>query len=176
MRTVQRMSGAGGADPAGGSRSAVLMDELDRSECLRLLAGTRFGRVAIRMSDGTPAIRPVHYAFDQGSQSVVFRTGRGSTLHGLLLAGRAVFEIDGVDQQTRTGWSVIVSGVTEEVHAPAEIERLLALDLAPWAGDELRSFVRLRAFTVSGRRLARAVDSAAPDGGERVSGPAHAEP
>lgn len=132
---------------------------LDREACLDLLADARFGRVAVRMSDGTPAIRPVNYAFDRASQSIVFRTGRGSKLHGLLMAGRAAFEIDGIDPRTRTGWSVIVSGVTEEVHAPAEVEQLLALGVAPWAAEGTLFFIRLRAFTVSGRRVRRPADS-----------------
>jgi nitroimidazol reductase NimA-like FMN-containing flavoprotein (pyridoxamine 5'-phosphate oxidase superfamily) len=134
---------------------AARMTVLERAECLQLLAQTRFGRLAVGMSDGTPAIRPVNYAFDQHSQSVVFRTGRGSKLHGLLLAGRAAFEIDGTDPEARTGWSVIISGVCEEVHTPSEIERLTELGVEPWAPGEKPLFVRLHAFTVSGRRLVR---------------------
>jgi nitroimidazol reductase NimA-like FMN-containing flavoprotein (pyridoxamine 5'-phosphate oxidase superfamily) len=134
-------------------REEPKLDVLDREECLRLLATQRFGRLAVRMQDGTPAIRPVNFAFDHHSQSVVFRTASGSKLHSLLMAGPAAFEIDGVDVRERSGWSVIVSGVTEEVHRPAEIERLMTLGVIPWAPVQEPLFVRLRAFTVSGRRL-----------------------
>jgi nitroimidazol reductase NimA-like FMN-containing flavoprotein (pyridoxamine 5'-phosphate oxidase superfamily) len=137
------------------------LDVLDRAECLRLLADARFGRLAVRMHDGTPMIRPVNFAFDHHSQSVVFRTARGSKLHRLLMDGPAAFEIDGVDMRRRSGWSVIVSGVTEEVHSPAEIDRLLALGVLPWAPEQKPFFVRLRAFTVSGRRLQAAPDAVA---------------
>jgi nitroimidazol reductase NimA-like FMN-containing flavoprotein (pyridoxamine 5'-phosphate oxidase superfamily) len=133
---------------------------LDREECLRLLTSSRFGRLAVRMHDGTPAIRPVNYVFDHHSQSVVFRTARGSNLHGWLMDGPAAFEIDGVDINTHSGWSVIVSGVSEEVKSPAEIDRLQELGVLPWARDQKPLFVRLRAFTVSGRRLQGGSDAA----------------
>ena len=153
-----------GSEPIGAAKSDAQnsIQVLDRSECLRLLQETRFGRVAVRMPDGSPALRPVNYAFDAHSQSVVFRTGRGSKLHGLLMAGRAAFEIDGIDPAAHTGWSVIVSGVTEEVHAPSEVERLLMLGVAPWAPEEKPWFVRLRAFSVSGRRVRGSGGEATP--------------
>lgn len=149
-------------DPRGSdssSHATAELREIDRTECLQLLAQTRFGRIAVRMSDGTPAIRPVNYAFDEHSQSVVFRTGEGSKFHGMLRAGNAAFEIDGFDPESRIGWSVIISGVTEEVTGAGEVERLMALDVTPWAPAGKPFFVRLRAFTVTGRRLVRADDS-----------------
>jgi hypothetical protein len=93
--------------------------------------------------------------FDENSQSVVFRTGRGSMFHALLAEGQAAFEIDGFDPEAQTGWSVIVSGVTEEVSNAGEVNRLSALDVVPWAPSNKPFFVRLRAFTVSGRRIVR---------------------
>lgn len=77
--------------------------ELPRTECLRLLACTRFGRLGITTSDEVPVIRPVNYVFDERSQSVAFRTAPGTKLHALVAAKRAVFEIDGVDRGSRSG-------------------------------------------------------------------------
>ncbi len=127
---------------------------LDRAECLRLIAASSFGRIAVRTRDGTPAIRPLNYRFDEPSQSIVFRTGRGSKLHALLEVGHAAFEIDGTDTDGATGWSVIVSGVAEEILNRGELDRLTALELEPWAPSDKPFVVRLRAFTVSGRRVA----------------------
>jgi hypothetical protein len=129
--------------------------ELDRTECLRLLAATRFGRLAVRTQDGTPAIRPLNYAFDAPSQSIVFRTGRGSKLHALLQVRHAAFEIDGTDADGCHAWSVIVAGVTEEIVNGAELERLASLGIEPWAPSDKPFLIRLRAFTVSGRHVAR---------------------
>lgn len=99
-------------------RPAVADDELvelSREECLTLLSWHRVGRVVVSGSGATPVIRPVSYVFDEPSQSVVFRTANGSKLHWLTRTARAAFEIDDADHVTRTGWSVIVAGVTEEV-------------------------------------------------------------
>ncbi|MGO9901039.1 MAG: pyridoxamine 5'-phosphate oxidase family protein [Solirubrobacteraceae bacterium] len=131
----------------------IELAELDRGECLRLLAATRFGRIVVRTQDGAPAIRPVNYAFDIPSQSIVFRTGRGSKLHALTAAGHAAFEIDGTDADGQPAWSVIVSGVTEEILNTGEIARLADLAVEPWAPSGKPFLIRLRAFTVSGRRI-----------------------
>lgn len=129
------------------------MLELSREECLDLLAAHRFGRLAVVMSNGAPVIRPVNYVFDRSSQSVVFRTARGSKLHALLHAAKAAFEIDGIDEATHTGWSVIIEGVTAEVSVPNDIGRLSRLGLDPWAPGAKPHWVHIRAWTVSGRRI-----------------------
>lgn len=129
------------------------MRELSREECLELLAAQHFGRLAVVMPNGSPVIRPVNYVFDPRSQSVVFRTARGSKFHALLRASKAAFEIDGVDQETRTGWSVLIEGVTAEVTVPADIGRLDRLGLEPWAPGPKPHWVHIRAWNVSGRRI-----------------------
>jgi hypothetical protein len=48
---------------------------------------------------------------------------------------------------------VIVRGVAEEVTSPSDIRHLDALGLAPWAPGNRRRWVRIRAWTVSGRRI-----------------------
>lgn len=98
---------------------------LPREECLRLIADHRLGRMAV--TTGSPVIRPVNFLFDEPSQSVVFRTADGSKFHAALLAGQAAFEIDAIDEGSRTGWSVIVAGKTEEVTGPSDVRRLDAL-------------------------------------------------
>lgn len=126
--------------------------ELSRAECLELLGSHSFGRVAA-VRNGSPVIRPVNYAFDPPSQSVVFRTAAGSKFRALLEAAKATFEIDYVDEDTHTGWSVIVEGVTAHITAPSEIGRLNRLDLQPWDPDSKPHWMRIRAWRVSGRRI-----------------------
>ena len=101
-----------------------------------------------------PVIRPVNYVFDARSQSVLFRSARGSKLHALLHAAQAAFEIDGIASDGRTAWSVIIVGVTEDVTSQAEIARFEALGLQTWAPGPKPHWVRIRAATVSGRRIA----------------------
>lgn len=98
---------------------------LPREECLRLIADHRLGRMAV--TTDSPVIRPVNFLFDEPSQSVVFRTADGSKFHAALLAGQAAFETDAIDEGSRTGWSVIVAGKTEEVTGPSDVRRLDAL-------------------------------------------------
>jgi nitroimidazol reductase NimA-like FMN-containing flavoprotein (pyridoxamine 5'-phosphate oxidase superfamily) len=154
-----RVSETSSSRPEGGSvatksRGAAEMLELDRAECLRLLAGGTVGRVAVTAPHRPqPVIRPVNYAFDEASQSVLIRSGSGSKLFALLCAVRAVFEVDGVDPASQLGWSVIIEGATEEITDPAELRRLEALRLEPWAPGHKGHWIRIRASMVSGRQI-----------------------
>jgi nitroimidazol reductase NimA-like FMN-containing flavoprotein (pyridoxamine 5'-phosphate oxidase superfamily) len=130
------------------------MVDLSREECLDLLATHSFGRLAVNGApDDPPVLRPVNYRFDMRSKSVVFRTARGSTFHALVRSAAAAFEIDGTDEQSGTGWSVVVRGVTDEVRNPRDVKRLEGLGLEPWAPGEKPHWMHIRAWTVSGRRI-----------------------
>ena len=134
--------------------------ELDRGECLRLLAATsgRVGRIAVEDAGSPPIVRPVNYVFDERSQSVAFRSALGSTLSRILDSATAVFEIDGGDPTERTGWSVIIVGQPDDVSDRAEIDRLEELELEPWAPGAKTHWVRIRTTAASGRRIVRTFD------------------
>jgi uncharacterized protein len=135
--------------------------EIDRAGCLRMLAGAsgRIGRIALCAPGSPPVIRPVNYAFDDRTESVVFRSALGSKLRGGLSLGTAAFEIDGGDPVERTGWSVIIVGEAEKVTDPGEIERLEGFELEPWAPGIRTHWVRIRATAASGRRVVRVSDA-----------------
>jgi nitroimidazol reductase NimA-like FMN-containing flavoprotein (pyridoxamine 5'-phosphate oxidase superfamily) len=137
-------------------QSAGQLAELGRDECVELLTLTKVGRLAVSPPDwrAAPVIRPVTYVFDRSSQSIVFRSARGSKFTALLLSGQAAFEIDGIEPEAETGWSVIVQGPVEEITSSAEIHRLERLELRPWAPGEKPHWIRIRANVVSGRRIA----------------------
>jgi hypothetical protein len=61
--------------------------------------------------------------------------------------------VDATDEATRTGWSVVVRGSLTEVLDPADLERLRALPLYPWAPGEKTRYLRVRPISVSGRRI-----------------------
>jgi nitroimidazol reductase NimA-like FMN-containing flavoprotein (pyridoxamine 5'-phosphate oxidase superfamily) len=140
---------------AGPSRRANQFVELEREECLRLLAETTLGRLAISPPGWPPPpiIRPVNYVFDPASQSVVFRSTEGSKLRALLLSSDAAFEIDGADLAAELGWSVIVQGPAEEITRPADLTHVEALGLRPWAPAQMPHWLRIRTTVVSGRQL-----------------------
>ena len=77
---------------------------------------------------------------------------------GLKLAAankaNVTFEVDEIDQRVRTGWSVVVRGLAEEVgeHHRAElVERPPPVE--PWAPGEHGPYVRLIVHDISGRRI-----------------------
>ena len=102
-----------------------------------------------------PVIRPVNFVFDESMNAVVFRSGRGSSCMALLLGKVAAFEIDGVDEVAKEGWSVIVAGRVEEIQRPLEVRRVEQLGVSPWATGDKPHWLLIRAETVSGRRIRR---------------------
>lgn len=132
--------------------SATGLVELERDECLRLLGGAAVGRIAVNAPGWPPLIRPVRYAFDAPTQSIVFRSAQGSKLTSLLRSERVAFEVDGIDPDGGAGWSVIVVGPVEEITGAVELARLAGARLH----HRLPHCMRIRATVVSGRRLAGA--------------------
>ena len=117
--------------------------------CLRLLASVSVGRVGF-FSDGEMVILPVNHVVD--GQDPVFRTARGSKLSAAEGRNLVTFEADEYDEQSRSGWSVVVTGRAEVIYEDAEIQRLSQLGLHPWVTAVERPFwIRIRANAVSGR-------------------------
>jgi uncharacterized protein len=129
--------------------------ELTDDGCRRLLGERHLGRLAFVDADG-PVILPVNYALDQGA--VVFRTDPGSKLDAAAAGATVAFEVDAADERDRTGWSVVVRGQAGEVAEPADLERLRALPLYPWAPGAKARYVRIRPASVTGRRIALPAD------------------
>jgi nitroimidazol reductase NimA-like FMN-containing flavoprotein (pyridoxamine 5'-phosphate oxidase superfamily) len=96
---------------------------------------------------------PVNHVVE--GHDVVFRTAHGSKLSAIEGQHLAAFEADHYNEQTRSGWSVLVSGRAEMVDAEADIQRLSRHDLHPWATAVQRPFwIRIRPTSVSGRQTA----------------------
>ncbi len=126
------------------------LEILPFDECLRLLASVPVGRVGF-FADGELVVLPVNHVVD--GQDPVFRTARGSKLSAAEGQNLAAFEADHYDEQTRTGWSVLVIGRAEVVYDEAEVQRLSRRGLHPWVTAVERPFwIRIRAISVSGRR------------------------
>jgi uncharacterized protein len=148
---------AGAAESEQPSLRATEMLQLSRPECLRLLAATGIGRVVVNVPGWDhPLIRPVNYVFDESSQCVLLRSALGSKLYALLRSARAAFEIDGINRARGGGWSVIITGVCEEITDTGELRRVAALGLEPWAPGPKGHWIRIRANVVSGRRIVTA--------------------
>ena len=124
---------------------------LDRSECLRLLGDNGLGRIAAT-SGALPVVLPVGYAMD--GESIVIETGRGTTL-GFATAGSVVaFEADNLHEHGHSGWTVMVTGIAEEIDDDLEVDRLRHL-LADGCGEGDERFIRIFPELISGRRAHR---------------------
>ena len=103
----------------------------------------------MEQTDGLPVIMPVNYLMY--GETVVFRTDPDSKLGRAMRSTTAAFEIDGIDERERTGWSVVVSGRAEEVVEPNELDELRQTPLLPWAAGDRFQYVRIRPRLVTGR-------------------------
>jgi len=122
--------------------------EIDRAECLELLANQRVGRVAY-CDDLGPVVLPVNYALDQ--ETVLIQISPHSTLARNLRSARASFQIDEFDYYNQSGWSVLVRGdatYVDDADLPADDDRPHA-----WAEGERTLHVRITPHDISGRRL-----------------------
>jgi nitroimidazol reductase NimA-like FMN-containing flavoprotein (pyridoxamine 5'-phosphate oxidase superfamily) len=131
----------------------VVLEDLSREECLAHLARTPVGRVG-GVAHGRPFLFPVNYLLD--GETVVFRTEPGTKLEGAGF-GRVAFEIDGIDESAKLGWSVIVQGVGAEITEMIDdhSERLRELGVVPWAPGEKAHWVAIQAESITGKRIRR---------------------
>jgi nitroimidazol reductase NimA-like FMN-containing flavoprotein (pyridoxamine 5'-phosphate oxidase superfamily) len=128
------------------------LERLTREECVALLETSDVGRLVVA-EGGRPLIFPVNYAMD--GEAPVFRTAPGTKLWASARSPVA-FEVDAVDSETQTGWSVVVHGVAQEVTAfdRAELQkRVYGLPVHPWARGDKPVFVRVAPRLITGRRI-----------------------
>lgn len=125
--------------------------ELDRQECLRLLAQVPLGRI-VHTRKALPAVLPVNFCLD-GEGSVLLRTSAASELARAVDGVVVAFEADEVDTTAHSGWSVVVTGRASIVTDPAERARLAHTGPRSWVAAPRDAFVRIQAELVTGRAL-----------------------
>lgn len=125
------------------------VENLDRAECLALLATQRLGRLAVMAApDVGPHLVPVNYAVLRGS--IVLRSAPGTKLTRIVTEP-VTFEVDSFDPFMRTGWSVVVEGLAYEA-SDREME-VEDINLHPLLELQNSRWVRLVPRSISGRRL-----------------------
>lgn len=125
--------------------------ELERQECLRLLAKVRVGRI-VHTRQALPAVLPVNFCLDDDG-AVLLRTSAASELVRAIDGAVVAFEADEVDAVAHSGWSVVVTGPATVVTDPAEQERLARTGPRSWVPAPQEVFVRIEPELVTGREL-----------------------
>ncbi|HZT67592.1 MAG TPA: pyridoxamine 5'-phosphate oxidase family protein [Acidimicrobiales bacterium] len=129
-----------------------LLKELTREECVQLLKTCRVGRVAV-VNGLEPLVVPVNYAM--AGDHIVFRTGDGTKLRSLQERPIA-FQVDEIDLDVPSGWSVFVVGVAQEIapeFAPEVMRRIGGPMPEPAVGGPRNHWIELRPRRITGRRL-----------------------
>jgi hypothetical protein len=83
------------------------LEHLDRQTCYDLLSRTMIGRLVFTQG-ALPAIEPVRFTLE--GHDVVIATEQGQRLPATSRMGVVAFEADAYDEDTRTGWCVVLIG------------------------------------------------------------------
>ncbi|HEU5031792.1 MAG TPA: pyridoxamine 5'-phosphate oxidase family protein [Spirillospora sp.] len=126
------------------------LEILGPEECRALLRHAEVGRIVFT-HNALPAIQPVNYLLH--GEDIVFRTSRTSRLATAATGTIVAFEIDEVDADARTGWSVVAVGPARRVSAPGEVASLEKIELRTWAPGQRDQFIKIRPEILSGRRI-----------------------
>jgi CBS domain-containing protein len=118
---------------------------------------------------GAPIVLPVNFVVV--SDAVLVRTGAGELLAAAVHRQPIAFEVDGWDVLSRTGWSVLLTGLAEEVTRPSELAEVERFRLQPWAPGLKGHVVRLRPDAVTGRRIPQLAASAGDVPTSLLTGP-----
>ena len=153
--SVSRLSSAPPSPP--GAPGQRVIESLEESECLRMLAAGRVGRLAYTGREG-PTVLPVEYRLHEGS--VIFHTLQGTFTEDDLRTGIAhadyqvAFEIDQIDPVAQWGWAVLVVGSAHHVDGQAERTSIInaGADPWPWAEAEATHLIQVRPLHIHGRR------------------------
>jgi nitroimidazol reductase NimA-like FMN-containing flavoprotein (pyridoxamine 5'-phosphate oxidase superfamily) len=123
--------------------------ELTPQECAAYLASATMGRVAWD-TGGLVNILPVSYAMH--GDRVTFRTSPYGALAHLRNPTNVAFQIDKVDANTSTAWSVVVRGRAEAVVLQQSLNALWARpDIVAWAPGTRNLFISITPQAITGR-------------------------
>lgn len=126
------------------------LEELSPSTCRDLLAQHAVGRVGFA-ENGGPVILPVNYRI--ADTTIVFRTSPAGMLSQLRRRTAVAFEVDGIDESSQRGWSVLGRGFAEGVTGDHQLTQLWQSGPVPWAGGTRNLFIAITLDELTGRRV-----------------------
>lgn len=128
-------------------------EELTPDQCRELLASDVVGRLGFTTPHG-PRIMPLNYVLRE--DSVEFLTTSFSEISVYAVDQEVVFEIDHLDGNSHSGWSVLAHGVLHRHENPAEqVLRAHGEGPLPWAEGNRPLLLVLRWRELTGRRVGR---------------------
>lgn len=140
------------------------LEIITEAECWKLVASKEVGRLAISIAND-PDVFPLNYRVDltplsdssdpmrSAGPSIVIRTNAGLKLAGAVLGNPVAFEIDDLQEDAHTGWSVVIHGRGEEIEHVEDWLHAEDLNVSPWANNPKSRYVRITPDRVSGRRI-----------------------
>ena len=135
------------------SRTTAYVDDLTHEVCLVLLASHHVGRLAFVGDDDYPVVLPVNYVVD--ADDIIVRTDQGAMFEYAPLH-RVAFEVDDFDDETQTGWSLLVRGAARDVTREHPHAALAPSEPDVWAPGDRRHVLAVRIEQISGRQIVRA--------------------
>jgi hypothetical protein len=137
-------------ESAGASRASHV---IPTSECWALATTQSAGRLGF-FREGLLDIFPVNYLVID--EHLYFRTSEDGTIATSHLE-HAAFQIDHVDKEARSGWTILLNGPATRVEDPTLLTTLWgkAVD-EPWAPGQRDLFFDLAPTLVRGRRIGAA--------------------
>jgi len=138
--------------PASEALESASLDEIGATECWQLLSSQPIGRVAVIVGH-YPLVFPVNYTVD--GQTILYRTGVGTKLDSIHRSN-VTFEVDEIDRTDRSGWSVMVKGVAQELSVERDHRVASRAEVgaeATWAPGKRDHFIRIVADQITGRRI-----------------------
>jgi Pyridoxamine 5'-phosphate oxidase len=127
--------------------------ELSPEDCLSLLKAHVVGRIGL-IKDDAPVVLPVNYKVIKSQTLtgpwIALRTRSGNVIDQI--GTKVCFQIDGVDEVHRQGWSVLVRGTLHGLTINTKgLEDAFTSD--PWLSIERDSWLVIEPSEVTGRAL-----------------------
>ena len=120
--------------------------DLDRSTCLALVGTRRVGRLVLGGAE--PTVVPVNFVVRD--EVLVMRTAHDArAVNGVGTV--VVFEVDDVDDNHHSGWSVVVRGELADAAGALSIDEDLTEHLEPWAPGPKDRWLLVRIAEISGK-------------------------
>ena len=126
------------------------LEILHRDECRNLLGTQVIGRIGVTVN-ALPVVLPVNYQLFDGQ--LIIQTERESRLADATHDTVVAFEVDSVEADGSGGWSVVITGIANEVTQPDVIAQLRLLPFTRWVRNENDRYVNISLDLMSGRRI-----------------------